>query len=104
MALEANEIERIYVELLLDLPPDKSLVRSRPEVDKFRMSLAAEIAQMRAAGKQFAIPGEFPSVLPSAGTELRYDPSQPRGEDGRWTSGGGGGGDGDVSDDDEMSD
>jgi hypothetical protein len=33
--------------------------------------------------------------------ELRYDPSQPRGEDGKWTSGGGGGV-GDVSDDDEM--
>ena len=98
MALEANEIERIYVELLLGLPREKSLVRSRPEVDKFRVSLAAEIAQMRAAGKQFAIPGEFPDVLSSAGTELRYDPSQPRGEDGRWSSSGGGVGD--IDDDD----
>lgn len=115
MALEANEVERIYVEILLGIPRSESLVRMRPEVERFWDELSAEIAQMRADGKGFLVPNEFPDVLPTKETDVRFNPQQPRAPDGKWTSGGGGamagdtGGDtpsggGGSSDDDEFED
>lgn len=99
MTLEANEVERIYVEILLGIPRSESLVRMRPEVERFWDELSAEIAQMRADGKGFLVPNEFPDVLPTKDTEVRFNPQQPRAPDGKWTSGGGGAAAGDTGGD-----
>jgi len=99
MALEANEVERIYVEVLLGIPRSESLVRMRPEVEQFWDVLSAEVEQMRADGKNFIIPNEFPDVLPTKETEVRFNQQQPRAPDGKWTSGGGGAAAGDTGGD-----
>lgn len=99
MALEANEAERIYVEILLGIPRSESLVRMRPEVERFWDGLVVQIEQMRADGKGFMIPNEFPDVLPTKETEVRFNPQQPRAPDGKWTSGGGGAAAGDTGGD-----
>lgn len=89
MPLEANEVERIYVEVLLGMSRSESLVRMRPEVEQFWDKLSAEVAQMRADGKDFIIPSEFPDVLPTEGTEARFNPNQPRKPNGQFGSTGG---------------
>lgn len=89
MPLEANEVERIYVEVLLGMSRSESLVRMRPEVEQFWGKLSAEVAQMRADGKDFIIPSEFPDVLPTEGTEARFNPNQPRKPNGQFGSTGG---------------
>jgi len=89
--IQASESERVYVEILLGIPRSKSTVRMRPEIERFWDELTAEVKQMRADGKGFLIPSEFPSVAPTDGTQvpdLRAQPRKPNGQFGSGSDGG----------------
>lgn len=77
MTLMANEIERIYVELVMGVPQSESLVEMGDEAKIVWEKMSAEIAQMREEGKGFEIQHEMPSIdLPSPSRSLRYSDEQ----------------------------
>ena len=129
MALMANEIERIYVELVMGVPQSESLVEMGDEAKIVWEKMSGEIAQMREEGKGFEIQHEMPTIdllspnrsvrhldeeqpidlskteeddESSTDRSVRFSEDQPREPDGKFGSGGGSSKDGDDPTDDEL--
>lgn len=59
---DSEKVTRIYVEILLGMSKEDSRVELTPELDGLWDTIAAEVAQMRAEGKDFEVPAELPTV------------------------------------------
>lgn len=66
---DSRDIERIYVQIVLDTPKTASTVKLTPELDALWDQIAGEVAEMRRQGLGFDIPAEIPDVVIAAKVE-----------------------------------
>lgn len=63
MAVSSRIVERIYTEIVLNVAKKDSTVDMTNEVSALWDEIAAEVAQMKADGKDFEIPSEMPDPV-----------------------------------------